>query len=230
MKIPISNRLLACASYVRQGSRVADIGTDHGYLGIYLLQKGIAAQVYASDLREQPLQNARENAARFGMTERMTFCRADGLSGVAPEAVDTVVCAGMGADCIIGILRAAPWLCRGEHRLILQPQSSGQDLRRFLAEQGFSILRETLAEDSGFLYTVLEAQYTGCTEVPEAASLYVSPQLLADGSTLLPLYLERLRRSMETTVAGLRRSEKRRERLEYYKAALRGIEEMERAL
>ena len=82
MKVPISNRLLLCAEFVPRGSRAADIGTDHGYLSIYLLREGICPFVTAADLREQPLQKARENAARFGVSEKnavfscRTACRA----------------------------------------------------------------------------------------------------------------------------------------------------------
>lgn len=76
MKVPISNRLLLCAEFVPRGSRAADIGTDHGYLSIYLLREGICPFVTAADLREQPLQKARENAARFGVSEKCGFsCR-----------------------------------------------------------------------------------------------------------------------------------------------------------
>ena len=80
MKIPISKRLLCCAQFVAPGARVADIGTDHGYLGIYLLENGIAAHVHACDLRPMPLQKTRENAVRFGAAERMTFLLSDGLA------------------------------------------------------------------------------------------------------------------------------------------------------
>ena len=208
---------------MRPGSRVADVGADHGYLGIYLLQQGIASHVTASDLRRQPLQHARDNAAKFGVADRMTFCCANGLSAVAPGSVDTVVCAGMGADCMICILRAAPWI--QSCRLILQPQTSGQDLRRYLRSEGFSILRETLAMDGNFLYTILEAGYTGETAALTPGAQFVSPQLLADGSPLLPRYLSRLRSSMGRTLAGLengRYPEKQR----YYAAALQEIEEL----
>lgn len=73
MKVPISNRLLLCAEFVPRGTRAADIGTDHGYLAVYLLREGICPFVTAADLREQPLQKARENAAHFGVSENMQF-------------------------------------------------------------------------------------------------------------------------------------------------------------
>ena len=78
MKVPISNRLLLCAALVPPGSRVADIGTDHGYLAVHLLREGVCPFVTAADLREQPLQKARENAARFGVADRMQFLLSDG--------------------------------------------------------------------------------------------------------------------------------------------------------
>lgn len=226
MKLPISRRLLACAAYVRPGARVADVGTDHGYLGIYLLQEGIAASVCASDLREQPLEKARTNAARYGTADRMTFRCCDGLSSVAAGSVDTVVCAGMGADCILAILAAAPWLKTERTYLVLQPQSSGQDLRRTLCAEGFAILRETLVEDGGFLYTVLEARYTGEPVWLSPGAQYVSPQLRESGSPLLPHYLRRLTASMEKTVRGLRQGGDA-EKLAYYETALRELRELE---
>ena len=92
MKIPISKRLLCCAGFVEPGARVADIGTDHGYLGIYLLKNGIARQVTACDLRPLPLRNAQENAERFGVGAQMEFLLSDGLERVTPDRIDTVVC------------------------------------------------------------------------------------------------------------------------------------------
>lgn len=225
MKIPISKRLLACAQYVHPEARVADIGTDHGYLGIYLLQQGTAASVVASDLREQPLQKAKENAARFGVADRMTFICDNGLAGIHPADVDTIICAGMGGDCICGILQAAPWLKNARYRLILQPQSSGQDLRRYLNGCGFAILRETLVEDGGFLYTILEACF-GDSVPLSPGQQFLSPQLQESQSPLLERYRLRLVSSMERTIAGMEQGGDRPEKLTYYKTALQELREM----
>ena len=94
MKIPLSNRLLACCGYVRPGDRVADVGCDHGYLGIYLLKNGIASAVIASDVREMPLQSAIRNAEKFGVEEHMSFYLSDGIRDV-PREFDCMVCAGI---------------------------------------------------------------------------------------------------------------------------------------
>ena len=87
MKLPISDRLLCCAAQVPQGARVADIGADHGYLGIELLRTGRAAFVHASELREGPLKRAMANALRYGVAERMRFSRADGLAAIDPATM-----------------------------------------------------------------------------------------------------------------------------------------------
>lgn len=227
MKIPISNRLLCCASLVPQGARVADIGCDHGYLGIWLLTEGIAAWVAASDLREKPLEKAKENSRLYGTADRMCFSVADGLADIAPDSVDTIVCAGMGGDNIAGILEAAPWVRDPRYTLILQPQTSGNDLRRYLGEQGFAIEREQLVKDGGFLYFTLVARFGGGTPLTPGEQ-YLSPQLLACGSALLPEYFDRILNALEKTVSGIERSqnEEKRAKLTYYARALKEVREM----
>lgn len=224
MKLPICKRLLCCAAQVPQGARVADIGCDHGYLGIHLLQSGRASFVHACDLREGPIHRAMENALRFGTAEKMRFSRADGLGAVSPEEVDTVVCAGMGGDLIVQILRNAPWLKNEAYTLILQPQSSGQEVRRMLSEEGFGIVSETLAEDGGFLYYVMTVRFGNAAALTPGQQ-FCSPQLLESGSPLLPQYLERLERSLRGTVAGIAKgsTEEDRKKLAYYSAALEEI-------
>lgn len=230
MKIPISKRLLCCAELVPEGARVADIGCDHGYLGIWLLTQGRAAFVAASDLREKPLEKARENSRLYGTAERMRFSVADGLSALSPQEVDTIVCAGMGGDNIAGILEAAPWVRDPRYTLILQPQTSGNDLRRYLGEQGYSICREELVRDGGFLYFTLVARF-GDGRPLTPGEQYLSPQLLRCGSALLPEYFDRVLRALEKTVSGIAQASgaEREERLSYYRRALDEVREMRNA-
>lgn len=226
---PISKRLLCCASLVPSGCRLADIGTDHGYLGIYLLLAGRVRRVIAADLRPQPLARAVKNAEEYGVSERMEFVLSDGLSALDKDKFDAVVCAGMGGDLIIRLLENAPWLRDGRYTLILQPQSAGQSVRRYLAEQGFAAEEERLIEDAGFLYTVMRARFDGTARTLSAGEQYVSKQLLQSKSELLPAYLHRLRKALQITVDGLRSAEHPRpERQAYYEQALREIAEMEK--
>lgn len=155
MKIPMSKRLQACCSFVHPGDRVADIGCDHGYLGIYLLKNGIAQSVIASDIRKGPLESAVRNSEKFGVRDRMTFYLSDGVQSI-PREFDTLVCAGMGGDTMVSILASAPWLQNPQYRLILQCQSKNGMLRRYLSENGWRILQEQIIRDGKFLYPVME--------------------------------------------------------------------------
>ena len=226
MKLPISKRLLCCASMVQPGSRVADIGTDHGYLGIYLLQSGAARHVIACDLRKDPLENARRNAKLFGVDGEMEFRLSDGLEKILPDEVDTVVMAGMGGDLIQKILSQCPWRKREGLQFILQPQSAGNVLRRWLCEDGFEIQREEPVQDGHFLYTVMELRQGEPSPLTPGTE-YASPALLASKSPLVGTYLARVENALQETVRGLTNAEKQRpERLAYFGQALLEIQEM----
>ena len=228
MKLPISKRLLCCALMVTPGSRVADIGTDHGYLGIYLLQTGAARHVIACDLRKDPLENARRNAKLFGVDGAMEFRLSDGLEKILPDEVDTVVMAGMGGDLIQRILSQCPWRKREGLQFILQPQSAGNVLRRWLCEDGFEIQREEPVQDGHFLYTVMELRQGEPSPLTPGTE-YASPALLASKSPLVGTYLARVENALQKTVRGLTNAEKQRpERLSYFRRALLEIQEMRR--
>ena len=228
MSVPISQRLKCCADMVPINARMADIGTDHGYLGIHLLTQGLVRYVAACDLREAPLQSARRNAARYHTEEHMEFFLSDGLREVDPDSIDTVVCAGMGGDLIIQILSQAPWLCSERYTLILQPQTSIQDLRAWLGAHGFYEERSELVQDGGFIYCICRVRWgQGMRLTP--GQQFVSPALLASGNSLLREYTLRLRQSLERITAGLSRAEAGAdpERLQYYRAAMAELKEME---
>ncbi len=215
----LSNRLLTCCDYVNYGDRVADVGTDHGYLGIHLLRTGRASQVIASDIHPAPLESARSNAVKYGVADRMTFCLSDGLSAL-PRDFDTLVCAGMGADTMIHILSMSPWLKKRQYRLILQCQSRRPELRRWLSENEYTIHRETLAQDGKFYYPVMEV-LPGAGPTLTPGQCYLSPALLESGSPLLGAYVRRVIEGMRESVAGLSRSGG-----EKYQEYLRILEEL----
>ena len=205
MTLSISSRLLACAGFVAPGDRVADIGCDHGYLGIYLLTKGIARSMIEADINEGPLESARRNAAKFGVAERMSFHLSDGARSI-PRDFDTLVCAGMGADTIISILHHAhEWLGDPRYRLILQCQSKRPELRQWLSDYGYRINRETLAKDGKFVYSIMEVVYDPGHGITPAEA-YISPALLESRHPLLPEYYERVKRGVELTIFGLKRA------------------------
>jgi len=152
MSIQLSPRLRRIADYVPRGGTVVDVGTDHAYIPIWLLQEGISAHAYATDIRPGPLERARADAVRHGVAERLTLWLCDGLALCPPEAVDTVILAGMGGETMRGILERAPWAM--EKRLILQPQTKLPELRRWLGERGLAVLDAALADDAGRIYLI----------------------------------------------------------------------------
>ena len=200
MRLPISSRLLACAAFVAPGDRVADIGCDHGYLGIYLLQRGIAASIIASDINEGPLQSAKRNAEKYGLAEKMSFHLSDGAKNI-PREFDTMVCAGMGADTMISILNAAPWLKDSRYRLILQCQSKTPLLRRYLSENGWHIARESALKDGRFLYTVMEACWNPAAPRLTVGQWYLPPALLSNAYPETAEYVFRTMDGLRLAVA-----------------------------
>ena len=224
MKLPLSNRLLACCDFVRPGDRVADIGCDHGYLGIHLLRSGIARSVIESDVAEGPLQSAMRNAIKFGTKNQMSFYLSDGVRSI-PRDFDCMVCAGMGADTIMSIIHhGAEWLKDPKYRLILQCQSKRPELRQWLYDEGFRINRETLAKDGKFVYSIMEVVYDPGHGITPAET-YITPQLLEDNHPLLSEYYERVKHGVELTVFGMKRAND--EQLPVYETILSDLTEME---
>jgi len=200
MRIPISARLLACCNFIAPGDRVADVGTDHGYLGIWLLQQGIASSVIASDIVPGPLAAAKRNAQRYGFADRMEFYLSDGVQSV-PRDFDTMVCAGMGADTIISILEAAPWLRDSKYRLVLQCQSKTPMLRQYLTEQGWRIAEENVLRDGRFLYTVMELWWQPDYPKLTVGERYFPPALLENPGKELPEYYQRVLEGLRITLS-----------------------------
>lgn len=165
-KIHLTPRLQMAADMVVQNERngwLVDVGTDHAYLPAWLLQNRRAqfAYVIATDLREGPLDRARQTAREAGCHQDIDFRLCDGLAAVDAREADLIVIAGMGGETIVHILKNAPWSdWRGDDPmedkvLVLQPMSSFPDLRSWLQANGFSIEEERLAREGEMLYTAL---------------------------------------------------------------------------
>ena len=191
MHLPISKRLLACARYIRPGEVVADVGCDHGYLGIHLLHTGVAKKILASDINEGPLQAAQRNARKYGVLNKMSFHLCPGVAAV-PHEFDAMVCAGMGADTMISILEDAPWLKDSRYRLILQCQSKTPLLRRFLSENGWQICKESVLRDGRFLYTVMEVCWNPDAPRLSVGQWHICPALLENPDPEVKEYCDRI--------------------------------------
>lgn len=154
-------RLAAVAARVRQGARVADIGTDHALLPVWLVQSGRCPSAVASDIGEGPAAAARRTVSGAGLEAVVSVRVGDGLAPVQPDETDDIVIAGMGGETIAEILAAAPWVANERYRLVLQPMSKPERLRLFLAENGFSVQEEDVVAEGERLYTVMTATFTG---------------------------------------------------------------------
>lgn len=157
-------RLTAAAEFVRPGSIAADIGCDHGKLSAWLAGSGRCPLVFACDLRPDPLSKARRACAPYG--DKVQFRLGSGLEVLRPGEVTDIVIAGMGAQTIMEILEAAPWVFDPAYNLVLVPATKHSLLRRWLAVKGFTLQGETLAHAAGRWYAVMNARYTGNPHTP----------------------------------------------------------------
>ena len=160
-EINISPRLLSAADFVRQDAILADIGTDHAYLPLFLLSQGRITRAVCSDIHEGPLASARANAEAAGLSERVELVLTDGAAALSGRGVTDYAICGMGGELIADIIDRAPEMRSTDVRLILQPMTRRGELVEYLYESGFSILREAYSEDAGKHYVTLLVGYTG---------------------------------------------------------------------
>ncbi len=161
MPIQLDPRLSLVASFVRQGSVLADIGTDHAYLPAYLVETGRCPRAVASDLRPGPLENAKETVMQAGLADSIDTVLSDGLDALPALCADDVVLAGMGGILIAELLSRAAWLKTPAVRIIAQPMSHAEDVRFWFYENGFTIDREACVFDKHRGYVALAAHYSG---------------------------------------------------------------------
>ena len=157
----LNARLASAAEMTRQNAIFADIGTDHGYLPLFLLESGRIDFAYCSDVNAGPLASAERNAQERGRTEQMKFILADGAAALADKGITDYAICGMGGELICDIISRAPHLYDPSVNLILQPMSRQAILRKFLAGEGFSVKCESYSYDGGKYYVCLLATYTG---------------------------------------------------------------------
>lgn len=207
-KIKLSHRLAAVASFAESGCRVADIGTDHGYIPIYLVQTGRAVSALAMDVRGGPLDRARAHIEALNpqLRARLETRLSDGLMALSPGEADTVVIAGMGGELVIRILSEGRHMWDSVGNWILSPQSELQKVRHFFRDQGFFICRELMVRDDGKYYTVMKVRRGPMEELSEAAYLY-GPCLLGQKSPVLAEFLEKEERRVRGILTQLEAEE-----------------------
>lgn len=222
----LTPRLETIARQVPQGAVVADVGTDHALLPVWLLLEGRIPRAIASDLREGPLSRARETVEQHGVTDHVSLRLCDGLAGIQAGEADVVAIAGMGGETIAAILEQAPWT-RENTLLLLQPMTSFPDLRQWLLDHGYLVERETICQEGRRMYTILTVR--GGQDTPlSAAELWVGrnrPQPLR--LAYLTMMKHKVNRALEGQRASVHPDQAMVAHLE---DVLAGIEAMEKEL
>ncbi len=198
----LSKRLQAVASFVASGSAVADIGTDHGYIPVYLVKEGVAPRALAMDVRKGPLERAKEHVREYGLSDRIALRLSDGLSGLKPGEADTVIIAGMGGKLTIRILEQGRHVWDSVKQFILSPQSDIGETRRFLEQAGFCIDREAMVEEDGKFYVVMDVS-RGEMRLVRACYYEYGRDLIVKRDPALFRYLDREKRIVSSILEGL---------------------------
>lgn len=225
----MNKRLELIASILPHGRGFADVGTDHGYLPVYMAQHGYSGKIIASDINEGPLSTAVASARQAGVEDRICFRLCDGLDGCGSEELDTVVVAGMGGDTICGILDRADWVMSRDILLILQPMTKAEVLRYWLTNNDFAICGEWLIEENGEIYQILSARFGARTPLSDA-ELFTGKYELAVGNALFPVQLAALIKRFERAAAGMSKAPRMRGRQKLTADILNGLYEMRDAV
>lgn len=222
----LTPRLETIARQVPQGAILADVGTDHALLPVWLLLEGRISRAIASDLREGPLSRAKETVEQHGVADRVSLRLCDGLSGIQAGEADVVAIAGMGGETIAAILEQAPWT--KEHTLLLlQPMTSFQDLRKWLFDHGYTVEQESICQEGSRMYTILTVRGGQDTSMT-AAELWVGrnrPQPLR--RAYLTMMEGKVRRALDGQRASANPNQATVEHLE---EVLAGMEQMKKEL
>ena len=154
----LSKRLQTIADFVKKGAVVADIGTDHAHIPIYLIKNNIISRAYACDINAGPLEKAKENINYYGV-KNIELRLSNGLEKLKTDEADTFIIAGMGGELIIDILDRGQGFFDKKNTFILSPHTKIEEVRNYLLRKGLKILKEDMCIDEGKFYTVMEAVY-----------------------------------------------------------------------
>ena len=201
----LSARLKTVAS-LTDGSRcLADVGTDHGYIPIYLLLQNKIEKAIAMDINKGPLLRAREHIQRYDLEEKIETRLSDGLSSLREEEADTVVIAGMGGALIIRILTEGCQVLKGVSTLVLQPQSEIESVRRFLHEKGYVIKDEKMVQEDGKYYPMMRVTH-GQQESWKPEEYRYGKLLIEEGSSVFLEYLKKEERTCRKILEEIKRA------------------------
>lgn len=222
----LSERLRAVSNMVTSTDCLADVGTDHGYIPLYLVEQGKVKRAVAMDVNQGPLGRAREHIRQMGLQEFIDTRLSDGVAALRPGEADSVVIAGMGGGLVRKILKEGEDVLKSVSECILQPQSEIQEVRRFLQEEGYRIDREDMVLEDGKYYPMMRVVH-GSMKLMDPIELKYGPCLLKECHPCLMLFLDHEERVYERVKEQLKNcgKEKSAGRLKEIEEELRQIKE-----
>ncbi len=200
----LSKRLQAIANMVNPGEVVADIGTDHGYIPIYLIQEGICKHTYACDINKGPYEKAKQHIASYGLSDKIEVRLSDGMKALKASEATTVIIAGMGGALVNKILDQDRRLWESLQYVILQPQSEIDKVRRYLQENNWSIIQEDMIFEDGKYYPMMKA-VKGASQPYTTTELEFGPLLIKESHPVLLEFVNREKQLKETVLEKLRK-------------------------
>lgn len=187
----LTNRLLKIASLVSRNKRLADIGTDHGYIPLYLLNKRIIDVAILADINEGPLENARSEVKKNGLDDKVDLRLGSGIEVLKKGEVDEIIIAGMGGILIGELLEANKDVSHSVDKLILQPMQAQEKLRQYLLNNGYEILDECLEKEDFRFYEIIVAKYSGKNiQIDDNIYYEVGKKLIENKDKLLPEFID----------------------------------------
>lgn len=197
----LTPRLLKIAQMVEYKT-LADIGTDHAKLPVYLIEQGTCNNVIASDVADGPVNACKDTVGRCGMSKFVDVRKGDGLDTLYPGEVETIVIAGMGGDLIASILEKGGAAARLAKELILQPMTHIPHLREFLKNNGYRVLNEVLVKEKNKIYTIIKI-VNGENQYKTEFDYLISPIIIENKDKLLPEFIVKLLNKYNNEIQGL---------------------------
>lgn len=208
--VQLSKRLSAVAQLVTITGILADVGTDHGYIPVYLTGKEQIKKAIAMDVNQGPLERAQEHIHQYGLENRIETRLSDGLQALKPKEVEGIVIAGMGGNLMKRILMQGEQVAHTAKELILQPQSEVMEFRKFLWESGYTIVAEDMVLEDGKYYPMMRVVYENAQkEIPDVLALKYGEKLLEQKHPVLKQYLLWQKMQKEKILGNLQKNAKK---------------------
>ncbi len=204
-RLRLSPRLQKIAELIPKSVSIADIGTDHAYIPICALLEGKADSAIASDINRGPVLRARENAAAFGLENKLSLRLGPGLETISPGDAETIVIAGMGGILISEILENSMEVVASAKYLILQPMTAAKELREYLCSRSFTIRNEVLVAEEDKIYNILCVSVGGRSDYSQK-ELILGKGLDASSPELYGRYFKSIERKLKIRLDGLKAS------------------------